>query len=166
VPQADADLVVTLQASPAGPCLITVSGELDYHTGPRLRAYLDEAPLRPGAALVLDLSGLTHCDSIGVAVLVHGYRRAEAAGATAALAGTPAGTFRLLCLTGLDRLFSSYDSVDAAIAALLPGRAGRGQPVHGFGCPGSILACRPDAETEVPHTCVGNASWSAAHCCQ
>ncbi len=118
MPQADADLVVTLRADPAGPGLITVSGELDYHTGPRLRACLDEAPLGPGAALVLDLSGLTYCDSIGVAVLVHGYRRAEAAGATLALAGTPADVFRLLRFTGLDRLFSSYDSVESAVRAL------------------------------------------------
>jgi ABC-type transporter Mla MlaB component len=99
LPPADADLVVTLQADPAGPCLITVSGELDYHTGPRLRACLDEAPLTSGAALVLDLSGLTYCDSIGLAVLVHGYRRTQAAAAT-----------------GLDRLFRSYDSVDVAMA--------------------------------------------------
>ncbi len=118
MPQADADLVVTLQAHPSGPCLITVSGELDYHTGPRLRACLDEAPLGPGAALVLDLSGLTYCDSIGVAVLVHGYRRAEAADTMFALAGTPADIFRLLCLTGLDRLVSSYDSVETALRAL------------------------------------------------
>jgi anti-sigma B factor antagonist len=115
LPQADANLAVTMQADQAGPCLITVSGELDYHTGPRLRAHLDAAPCQSG--LVLDLSGVTYCDSTGVSVLVHAYRRTEAAGTTLALAGAAPEVFRLLSLTGLDRFFRSYDSVDKAIHA-------------------------------------------------
>jgi anti-sigma B factor antagonist len=118
LPHADADLAVTLQADPAGPYLITATGELDYHTGPRLRACLDDAPLESGAVLVLDLSGITYCDSTGVSVLVHAYRRAEAAGATLALAGAAPAIFRLLSFTGLDRLFRSYDSVEVALHAL------------------------------------------------
>jgi anti-sigma B factor antagonist len=116
LPHADANLVITLRAEPAGPCLVTVAGELDYHTGPRLRACLDEVPLTTGGALVLDLAGLTYCDSIGMAVLVHGYQRTQDAGASFALAGTPPHTLRLLALAGLDRVFSRYDSVAAAIA--------------------------------------------------
>jgi anti-sigma B factor antagonist len=116
LPDADANLAITMQADPAGPCLITVSGELDYHTGPQLRAYLDDAPCQSG--LVLDLSGITYCDSTGVSVLVHAYRRTEAAGTMLALAGAAPEVFRLLSLTGLDRFFRSYDSVDTALHAL------------------------------------------------
>ncbi len=61
MPRADTDLEVTLQADPGGPYVITASGELDYHTGSQLRACLDGAPLASGAALVLDLSGITYC---------------------------------------------------------------------------------------------------------
>ena len=118
MPHADTGLEVTLQADPGGPCLVTVSGELDYHTGSQLRACLDGVPLASGAVLVLDLSGITYCDSTGVAVLVHAYRLAEAAGATLALAGAAPAVFRLLSFTGLDRLFASYDSVEAALSAL------------------------------------------------
>jgi anti-sigma B factor antagonist len=118
LPHADANLAVTLQAGPAGPCLITASGELDYHTGPRLRACLDDVPLASGAALVLDLSGITYCDSTGVSVLAHAYRRTAAAGARLALAGAAPPVFRLLSFTGLDRLFTSYDSVETALSAL------------------------------------------------
>jgi anti-sigma B factor antagonist len=114
----DANLAVTLQADPGGPYLITASGELDYHTGPRLRACLDDAPLAAGAVLVLVLSGITYCDSTGVAVLAHAYRRAEEAGATLALAGAAPAVFRLLSFTGLDRLVRSYDSVAGALHAL------------------------------------------------
>lgn len=116
MPQADANLTVTRQADGAGPCLITVSGELDYHTGPQLRACLDDAPCQSG--LVLDLCGITYCDSTGVSVLVHAYRRTEAAGTMLALAGAAPDIFRLLTFTGLDRLFRSYDSVELALHAL------------------------------------------------
>lgn len=118
MPHADVNLAVTLRADPAGPCLITASGELDYHTGPRLRACLDDAPLESGAVLVLDLSGITYCDSTGVSVLAHAYQRTEAVGATIALAGAAPAIFRLLSFTGLDRLFPSYDSVELALRAL------------------------------------------------
>jgi anti-sigma B factor antagonist len=114
---ADVNLAITLQATPAGPCLITASGELDYHTGPRLRACLDDAPLGPGAVLVLDLSGITYCDSTGVSVLAHAYQRTETAGAKVALAGAAPAIFRLLSFTGLDRLFQSYDTVELALRA-------------------------------------------------
>ena len=116
MPHADANLAVTTQTDPAGPYLITVSGELDYHTGPQLRACLNDAPCQGG--LVLDLSGITYCDSTGVSILVHAYRRTEAAGTMLALAGAAPEVFRLLSLTGLDRFFTSYDSVDTAIHAL------------------------------------------------
>jgi anti-sigma B factor antagonist len=116
LPQADANLTVTRQAGAAGPCLITVSGELDYHTGPQLRACLDDAPCQSG--LVLDLSGITYCDSTGVSVLAHAYRRTEAAGTMLALAGPAPEVFRLLSLTGLDRFFRSYESVEGAIDAV------------------------------------------------
>lgn len=118
MPHAAENLAVTLQAGPAGPSLVTASGELDYHTGPQLRACLDDVPLESGAALVLDLSGITYCDSTGVSVLAHAYRRTEAAGVTLALAGAAPAVFRLLSFTGLNRLFTSYDSVEAALSAL------------------------------------------------
>jgi len=118
LPNADANIEVTLHADPAGPYLITASGELDYHTGPRLKTFLDDAPLGSGMVLVLDLSGISYCDSTGVSVLVYAYRRAEAAGATFALAGAAPAVFRLLSFTGLDRLFRSYDSVEGALHAL------------------------------------------------
>ena len=52
-----------------------------------------------------------------MSVLVHAYRCTEAAGTTLALAGAAPEVFRLLSLTGLDRFFRSYDSVDKAIHA-------------------------------------------------
>ena len=117
MPQADPVLAVTLHPHPAGPCLMSVSGELDYHTAPRLRAGLDEVPLETGASLIIDLSGLTYCDSTGISILVGAYHRAKAAGTVLALAANP-DISRVFRVIGLDQVFVSYDTVDAAARAL------------------------------------------------
>lgn len=118
MPQADPDLAVTLQPLPAGPCLMSVSGELDYHTAPRLRAGLDEVPLEQGVSLIIDLSGLTYCDSTGISILVSAYHRAKAAGTVLALAGLNPDISRVFRVIGLDQVFVSYDTVAAAARAL------------------------------------------------
>ena len=118
MPQADQDLAVTLRPHPAGPCLLAAAGELDYHTAGRLRTALDELPLGEATALIIDLSGLTYCDSTGVSVLVTAYHRARAAATPLALAGMNPDITRVFRVIGLDRVFSSYDSVDAAVKAI------------------------------------------------
>jgi anti-sigma B factor antagonist len=118
VPQADPDLAVTLQSHPTGPCLLAVDGELDYHTAPRLRAGLERVPMQAGTGLVIDLSALTYCDSTGISVLVSAYHQAKAAGMALALAGMNSDITRVFRVIGLDQVFSSYESVDAATRAL------------------------------------------------
>jgi anti-sigma B factor antagonist len=54
-----------------GVVTIGASGELDIETARTLRAAIDEALDEPTiASLVLDLSGLTFCDSTGMETLV------------------------------------------------------------------------------------------------
>ncbi|HLH57801.1 MAG TPA: STAS domain-containing protein [Streptosporangiaceae bacterium] len=118
MPQAEAGLVVTVRPDEGGLCLLSVAGELDYHTAPRLRAGLDEVPLDEGLALIIDLSGLSYCDSTGVSVLVGAYHRAKATGAALALAGMNSDIARVFRVIGLDQVFTSYDSVEAAARAL------------------------------------------------
>ena len=118
MPQTDPDLAVTLHPHPGGPCLMSVSGELDYHTAARLRAGLDEVPLDQGVSLIIDLSRLTYCDSTGISILVSAYHRARAGGAMLALAGMNADIARVFRVIGLDQVFPSYATVDAASRAL------------------------------------------------
>jgi anti-sigma B factor antagonist len=118
VPQTDRDLAVTLRPHPAGPRLITVAGELDYHTAGRLRGALDDLPLSEAGGVIIDLSGLTYCDSTGVSVLVAAYRRARAAGRALALAGLNPDITRVFRVIGLDQVFTTYDDVEAAVRAV------------------------------------------------
>ncbi|MCD0483688.1 STAS domain-containing protein [Streptacidiphilus sp. ASG 303] len=117
---ADSGLAVTVGAAPGGPSLVTVAGDLDHHTAPRLQAALAEVVLAPGAGLVLDLSGLTYCDSIGITVLVGAHQRARAAGAALALAGLDPDISRVFHVVGLDQILSFHGSVEEAVRAVGP----------------------------------------------
>ncbi|MFC4062180.1 STAS domain-containing protein [Planomonospora corallina] len=116
--QHDHGLTVTLRSHSARVHVLVVAGDLDHHTGPRLRAALDELTLAPRDGLVVDLSGLTFCDSTGISLLVAAHRRAQDAGAALALAGLDPDIAHVFKIMGLDRLFSSYESTEKAAAAL------------------------------------------------
>ncbi|GAT67875.1 stage II sporulation protein [Planomonospora sphaerica] len=116
--QHDHGLTVTLQPHSPRLQVLVVAGDLDHHTAPRLRAALDELTLVSGAGLVIDLSGLTFCDSTGISLLVAAHQRAQDAGAAPALAGLDPDIANVFRIMGLDRLFSSYESREKAVAAL------------------------------------------------
>lgn len=114
------DLTITVQPHLAGPCVLTVTGELDYHTAPRLRDAVNDLPCGVGTALIIDLSGLSYCDSTGISVMVTAYRQTQAAKVPLALTGLDPHIAHVFHIVGLDRIFAFYDSVDQAAAALAP----------------------------------------------
>lgn len=77
--------MVTITPVRTGPIsVLTVSGEIDLASGPRLRAALDEAIDDPGFAaptgVVVDLRTVTFLSSAGLAVLVDAHERASQRG--------------------------------------------------------------------------------------
>ena len=68
------------RATIAGRPALTVRGELDLSTAPRLDAAADEALAGSGAQLVVDLTHTTFLDSSGARSLLGVARKAEAAG--------------------------------------------------------------------------------------
>ncbi|MDQ7803568.1 STAS domain-containing protein [Amycolatopsis sp. A133] len=107
----------TARSSGTGP-VVTVTGELDVATAPRLRAEIGGAPLGSGQLLVIDLAGVTFCDSSGISTLIAARNVAEAAGAGIALVAVPARLSRTFGLIGLADFFPTYPSAEAAIADL------------------------------------------------
>ncbi|MFJ9376157.1 STAS domain-containing protein [Streptomyces sp. NPDC101455] len=96
----------------------TVIGELDTQSGPAVYRRALEA-LTPCPLVVVDLSGVTFCDSSGFNALLRLRRRAEEAGSRLALAAPPGHVARLLALTGVDTVFPVYGSLTEAKAELL-----------------------------------------------
>jgi anti-sigma B factor antagonist len=89
--------------------VVTVSGEVDLATAPRLRAALDEA-LDAGAQEVwLDLRATTFMDSSGLHVLFAGQARAEALGRRLGIVCPPGPVRRLFDITGYSERLALHD---------------------------------------------------------
>ncbi|MFF5933724.1 STAS domain-containing protein [Streptomyces sp. NPDC012508] len=100
--------------------VIELTGELDHRTAPQVRAALPGAGLRAGQQLVLDLAGLTFCDSSGITVLIAARNHALAADATIALAAVPDHLHRTFRIVGLEHVFPIHPTAGAAEAAWRP----------------------------------------------
>ncbi|WP_033351218.1 STAS domain-containing protein [Kitasatospora aureofaciens] len=114
----DYTLTIEVRAHPDGATVISLAGELDYHTAPRLRRTLERAPA--ALPVVLDLARLRFCDSVGMAELLHALRRAKAYGTSLGLVGTTADIGHLLAVTGVDDLLITYTTIDQAVASARP----------------------------------------------
>ncbi|MFC4057997.1 STAS domain-containing protein [Planomonospora corallina] len=98
--------------------VIRVSGELDMAVAPRLRAAIDqvmEAPGRP--CLVMDLTRVPFCDSVGLGILVSTLTRVRDSRGRLVLVLEPGMIIHLLTITNLDRHFETYGSVQEAFGA-------------------------------------------------
>ncbi|MFH8336408.1 STAS domain-containing protein [Streptomyces sp. AM6-12] len=111
-------LTVAQQLHEAGAVVLEVTGELDHHTAPRLTWALEDLTLAPRTLLVIDLSGVSYCDSTGITVLVTAFHRAEAAGGSLGLAGLSPDLGRVFRTVGLDQVFTCYPTVGDALATL------------------------------------------------
>ncbi|MEW2167089.1 STAS domain-containing protein [Streptomyces sp. NPDC007084] len=107
------------RTTPSG-AVIELSGELDFHSADRVRAQLAGLELPPGGQLVLDLGGITFCDSTGITVLIAARNHALATDAGIALAAVPGPVSRIFRMVGLDQVFASHATVQAAVAAWRP----------------------------------------------
>ncbi|MFF3439162.1 anti-sigma factor antagonist [Streptosporangium sp. NPDC002721] len=96
--------------------VVRVLGELDYRHSPALRAELDKAwAAETPSVVVADVTGLTFCDSTGVAELILALRRSRALGVRLALVGVHGTLERILAITGLRTSFEVFTSVEEAL---------------------------------------------------
>jgi anti-anti-sigma factor len=103
----------------AGGSCVAVEGEVDLATAPVLKGALLARVAAGATRLVLDLSGVVHMDSTGLGVLV-GVRRRLPEDGVIAVAGAGPAIRSVFEITGLDRTFKLFPSVEDAIAALSP----------------------------------------------
>ncbi|MBG0813379.1 STAS domain-containing protein [Planomonospora sp. ID82291] len=102
-----------------GPCtVIKAEGELDMASAPRFRAAIDEVFDHPGSpCLVMDLTGVPFCDSVGLGVLVGAFTRVRDSRGRLVLVLAPGMITHLLTITNLDRHFETRGSLHEAFAA-------------------------------------------------
>ncbi|MFI5867390.1 STAS domain-containing protein [Streptomyces sp. NPDC051546] len=114
-------LSVSTRATTTG-AVMAFAGELDHHTAPEVSAALARLGLRAGQQLVLDLGGLTFCDSSGITVIIAARNHALAAHAGIALAAVPERVSRIFRIVGLEQVFPAHPTAEAAEAAWTRGR--------------------------------------------
>lgn len=100
-----ADLGSTFSSPRPGLTLLTVRGEVDTLTAPRLESALDELLDTPGDVAV-DLEGVGFLASSGLAVLIDAARRAEREHRRLHVVATGRAVLRPLEVTGSAQLFT------------------------------------------------------------
>jgi anti-sigma B factor antagonist len=96
--------------------IVTISGEIDLYTAPRLHGELaavlvDGTPPR----VVIDMSRVEFCDSTGMNVLLSCLRRVHERGGELEIASPKPAVRKILQVTGLDSVFKLVDSPKPAV---------------------------------------------------
>lgn len=100
-----------------GATVLTVGGEVDVYTAPRLRERLVELASEGRYKIVVDLEKVEFLDSTGLGVLVGGLKRLRSHDGDLLLVCTQHRILKVFEITGLTKVFSIFDSVDAAVKA-------------------------------------------------
>jgi anti-sigma B factor antagonist len=94
------ELSIAVQRAP-DEAVFHLAGEIDVLTVTELSALVNEMLADPPARIVLDMSGVTFCDSQGLGTLVVLSRKAQHARTVLALANVGDFLLRVLDITGL-----------------------------------------------------------------
>lgn len=89
----------------ANETIVLLTGEIDLHTAPRLSAAVDDALAEDPVRVVLDMRGVTFCDSRGLGTLVILARAAARSRAVLVLANLGDFLKRLLAVSGIGEHF-------------------------------------------------------------
>ncbi|GAA0561846.1 hypothetical protein GCM10010172_51220 [Paractinoplanes ferrugineus] len=97
--------------------VLHLKGELDAETAEKLRITLAELLERQVPRIVVDLTDLKFCDSIGLSAFITSKQVITARGGWLSFAGSTPFLTRLLETVGLSRYFAIFPEVEDAIAA-------------------------------------------------
>ncbi len=112
----DAQMIAIEVAAHGGATVVSVSGEVDMVTTPRLNTCLQEQLALNPDRLVIDLSGLSFLGSSGLAVLVESLDDARGGGTDLRLVCSSREVVRPLEATGLTELFQTFPDLNSALA--------------------------------------------------
>ena len=97
--------------------ILALAGEIDLHVLPIVTTSLTEMIAKKPKQLVVDLSGVSYVDSVGVVAIIDAMQAVKAYGGKFALAGLQETVRSILEMSRLDHIFSIFPDVDGALAA-------------------------------------------------
>ncbi|NBV84059.1 anti-sigma factor antagonist [bacterium] len=102
-------------------CVVSVSGELDDFQAPQLHSAFETQGDIKGRRMIIDLTGVTFVDSVGLGVIVAQAKRAKKAGFPLALVASTPQITRLIAQSGIVQSkhldLKIYDNLDVGISS-------------------------------------------------
>lgn len=89
-----------------------MAGEIDLHSAPQVRSNIDTRLAEGQTQIAIDLTGVEFIDSSGLAALISGQKKATEESGSLVLVSPTEPVKRALSVTGLDKVFDIYDSLD------------------------------------------------------
>jgi anti-sigma B factor antagonist len=98
--------------------IVSISGDVDLESSPKLREYLKPKTAKKTPALVLDFTGVNYIDSSGLATLIEYYQSVQAFKGKLALACLSPRVKNVFEIVRLEQIFSLHPDIPSALAAL------------------------------------------------
>jgi anti-anti-sigma factor len=108
---------VAVTDRPDGVVVVALRGALDVDTAPGFRDTMHDVLGSGRSRIVVDLSGLDFCDSVGLGTFAYSYNRCVADGGFLALAGPSPFLTGLLGTVGLAGRIPVHGTVSDAVAS-------------------------------------------------
>ena len=94
-------------------------GELDHHAAEYVRQKVDNEIIKSTTKnIIFDFSKLSFMDSSGIGVIMGRYKSIQKLNGKTAIVSANAQIRRILKMSGILRIISEFDSIEAAIAAI------------------------------------------------
>ena len=100
-----------------GKTIVSVGGEIDVYTAPKLRDQITDLVGEGSYHLVIDMEAVEFLDSTGLGVLVGGLKKVRAHQGSLSLVCTQDRLLKIFRITGLAKVFVIHSSVDAALTS-------------------------------------------------
>ena len=95
--------------------IVTLRGEIDVYTAPRLRQALIDLVSQGATDIVVDMDKVDFLDSTGLGVLVGGLKRVKSNDGDLKLVVTQDRIMKIFDITGLSKVFPIHGSLDDAL---------------------------------------------------
>jgi anti-sigma B factor antagonist len=111
------ELGLEVDESRAPYTVLSVKGEIDVYSAPRLRERLVELVSQGHRQIVVDLEGVDFLDSTGLGVLVGGLKRLRSHDGELSIVCSQSRILKVFEITGLTSVFRMAATVDEATAS-------------------------------------------------
>ena len=112
------DFAVSAQPQGDSIAVISIQGEVDVYTAPKLREEIHRRLDQGETRVVADLTNVAYMDSSGLGVLIGALKRSREEGGDLIVAAPNPRISRILDVTGLSKIFNVHADVSGAVDVL------------------------------------------------